>query len=310
MSPTIVRGSAAALMLLALLSGAACRTAARSTGTSETAGQKAVKIQIDDYLKRISIAQDDGRREDLDQYVLDLQAVVHEHFAMLLAMIQKGTLEDKVLAAGALGFSKDRSVIPYLLGTLRPDVPPDVRTNALGSLGFMGSVETPTEPIFESMKDRNPEIRAAACYATGRIIRPGDDRGASGPLIRALDDEDWRVRNNAAVALMNSGSRSATTALVLRGLRDVNPRVRVNSALALGELRDPAAVEPLVEALQAEDTLQVHAAAEALEKITGQKFGRSYPLWKDWWEAQRAKESETDARKPPQAPPDAPAPNR
>ena len=227
---------------------------------------------------------------------------------MLVALIKGGNLEDRVLAAGALGFSKDRSVLPYLLDTLKPQTPPDIRKNALMSIGILGSSETPAAPILASMQDRNAEVRCTACYAAGRIVRAGDDRGMTAPLLKAIDDDDWQVRNNAVVALMNVGAREAAVPLVQK-LQDASVMVRMNSALALGVLKDPATYDALVDALQSEESAVVHAAAESLEKISGQKFGRSYPLWKDWLETQKMKDAEAQSKNPaaPQAPPDAPA---
>ena len=71
-------------------------------------------------------------------------------------------------------------------------------------------------------------------------------------LIEALNDSDFRIRNNAAVELGKLGgdAKAALPALIL-GLKDNHYNVRRVSAEALGKIEDPSkrAIPHLVEAL-------------------------------------------------------------
>ncbi len=135
-------------------------------------------------------------------------------------------------------------------------------------------------------------------------------------LIAALQVRDTDVRARAAVSLAMMKDERATMPLVAL-LKDENFIVRYNVAAALGEIRDPRAVEPLIAALDDEDTLvrafaaealgkigdlraveplinrvaENDSAMEALEKMTGQRFGTQRETWRAWWQHQKTPEA-------------------
>lgn len=114
----------------------------------------------------------------------------------------------------------------------------------------------------------------------------GDIGAAAGPLIRALGDPVMAVREAAADSLAMLGS--AAVGLLIEIVEDPGAAVsvvgpggqiweiatrqdlrRVYAAAILGEIGDPAAVEPLIRALRgAGDDLRCHAAG-ALAKFGG-----------------------------------------
>ena len=90
-------------------------------------------------------------------------------------------------------------------------------------------------------------------------------------------------------ALCSLGEMRAEEAFekVLAHLTDKDWAVRAAAIDALGKICDPRAFEPLLAAMEEEEIRLAEDCAEALEKITGQDFGRSVEAWKRWWEDNR-----------------------
>ncbi len=86
-------------------------------------------------------------------------------------------------------------------------------------------------------------------------------------LLRLLRDGNPRTRLRAALAVGRVGLREGTPALVSVLSSDVEPEVREMAAFALGLIADPAARDPLVNALADASPLVKGAAAEALGLI-------------------------------------------
>jgi len=118
------------------------------------------------------------------------------------------------------------------------------------------------EGHIKALGDEDWRVRMEAAVALGNI---GDPRAVE-PLIRALGDKDWRVRMEAAVALGNIGDPRAVEPLI-QALGDKSGSVRRVAARALGEIGDPRAVEPLTRALRDENQYVRRVAAGALGKI-------------------------------------------
>ena len=92
---------------------------------------------------------------------------------------------------------------------------------------------------------------AAAAYWTvkrrwDKCVEIGEP--AVEPLIKALGDSDYRVREGAAEALGTIGDGRAVEPLI-RALNDANGDVREGAAGALGKIGEPA-VEPLIRGTQ------------------------------------------------------------
>lgn len=94
-----------------------------------------------------------------------------------------------------------------------------------------------------------PKARALAAHALGDVSEPADRDRAIPALIRALRDDRFEVRAEAAGSLGEIGDERAIEPLADR-LGDGDPQVRQNAAIALGTLRHPAGFAPLVTALR------------------------------------------------------------
>ena len=64
-------------------------------------------------------------------------------------------------------------------------------------------------------------------------------------MVKATRDEDWYVRQSAAIALGQIKDPRAVEPLIAVLLGDKNPDARQYAARSLGEIKDPRAVEPL-----------------------------------------------------------------
>jgi HEAT repeat protein len=62
--------------------------------------------------------------------------------------------------------------------------------------------------------------------------------------------------------------------------------LHTEAAIALGKLKDRRAIPTLLNMLY-ENPDPRRAAGEALEAITGQKFGSDAAKWQAWWEGEK-----------------------
>ncbi|MGH7588407.1 MAG: HEAT repeat domain-containing protein, partial [Gemmatimonadota bacterium] len=100
-----------------------------------------------------------------------------------------------------------------------------------------------------------------------RPLGTGDGRAVLA-LTRAVSDEDPSVRLSATETLGKLRDPRAVQALIQALRQDPDPKVRAMAAWALGEIEDPAAVSALSTALRADEDPQVRVqAAEALGNI-------------------------------------------
>lgn len=179
--------------------------------------------------------------------------------------------------------------VPILIAALRTD---DRRAHTLVVDDLVRAGVDAVEPLIEALEDVNPNVRAGAARALGKIGDPralgplifrlryepdpevrkplvwalhmGGER-AVGPLIEALRDSDEWVRFGAVVVLAKIGA-PAVVALV-RALYDTNPLVRAGAAETLGRIGDRRAVEPLANLLHDVDDDAWRQAAIALGRM-------------------------------------------
>jgi HEAT repeat protein len=105
------------------------------------------------------------------------------------------------------------------------------------------------EAALRDLESGTPKARALAAHALGDVAEPEDRRQAVAALIKALRDDRFEVRAEAAGSLGEIGDESAIGPLADR-LCDGDPQVRQQAAIALGTLRHQAGFAPLVTALR------------------------------------------------------------
>ncbi len=99
----------------------------------------------------------------------------------------------------------------------------------------------------------------------------------------ALKDEDQKVRENAAKTLGLIKDPQAVEPLI-DTLQDSEIFVRQSAAVALGEMKDFRAIGPLILALKDDIYVVRYSASEALKEITGKDFGLDLEKWQKWWD--------------------------
>ncbi len=175
---------------------------------------------------------------------------------------------------------------------LLKDPVPEVRAAALRGMkawSHQGGLPD-TEPVIAALRDRSPQVRAAAAAA----FEGANDPRAVSPLITATRDPDAGVREQAVkalgwlrnprardafVAALKDGSvevrRAAAAGLsqlklpdtapaLITALGDPDPEVRRTAAWALSQVPSPEAAEPLRAALQDRDYHVRGTVAEAI----------------------------------------------
>jgi HEAT repeat protein len=101
-------------------------------------------------------------------------------------------------------------------------------------------------------------------------------------LIQNLNSEYRDLRMSAIWTLGRVKDPRAVEALI-NALRHKDPLMREKAAEALGETKDLKAVEPLIAILKDDEETFREIAAKALEKITGKDFGQDPEKWQKWW---------------------------
>lgn len=188
-----------------------------------------------------------------------IEALHHEHVHMRRA------------AATVLGGLGDNRAVKPLLDLLH-DADVWVRRAAAMALGQLGAVEA-LNPLFEFMTHDNESCEAIA-YALAMLGEPAID-----PLVKALQNEHYRVRRAAAEALANLWDNDQKRLLsddprllnpMTTLLHDGDSYIRLIAAQTLGNIKAISAVEPLVERLKLDHHADVRqAAAFALGQMGG-----------------------------------------
>ena len=169
-------------------------------------------------------------------------------------------------AADALGKIGDASAVQPLITLLNaPDTTPDLKRIATGAIALIAAPSCEpslTEAVNNVSADN--DARAQATLGLGKIATPT----AIATLVRALNDDDLKLRSAAVVALARAGqstdpgARQTTLTSLIGALQDANASVRLGAAQTLQTLHAPEASPALTQALQAnKDAPDVRAAA-------------------------------------------------
>jgi len=108
--------------------------------------------------------------------------------------------------------------------------------------------------MIRALEDRSPEVRSEVALRLGSMSGPGvlearlralgdperavrfEATRSFEPLIKALETEDWQIRQEAAAALGKIGDPRAIEPLT-RALKDEHEWVRQAAQVALGEMQ-------------------------------------------------------------------------
>jgi len=236
--------------------------------------------------KGLSKDEFDALQKKSDSLKEEICRIVNEKKEILIKQAKIGDVSTRSTAIAGLGYVTDKDtrsrVVPILVEALN-DKDDYVVSAAAGSLGMIADESTPLDKFKVLVNHNNPNVRAAAVFVLGRILRPGRDNGFFDILVKALDDGYGEVRRNAVLALGAIGKKEAIKPIVDKVLKDKFAYVRESVAFVLGSFRDKLVNPHLIELLDDVDAQVVETAAESLVKINGVNFGRSYNKWRDWW---------------------------
>ena len=177
------------------------------------------------------------------------------------------------------------------------DPDPFVRWRAVQALSRLGVMDV-VEQLGALLADESWRVKVTALELLGAIAGERMKRGSAeisenrviepvrSYLIGGLEDPDERVRLAASWALARNRDGAAYEPLITL-LKDGSLFVRNEAALALGDLGDPRAAIPLVEAAAAPRNAASEegrdwarwGAVKALVKLTGQDIGLKVDQW-------------------------------
>lgn len=152
-------------------------------------------------------------------------------------------------------------------------------------------------PLLVAMcDDQDPAFRQKAEVLLEIQERKSQTKEALMDVLReALKDKRSCVRAYAVEGIGRIGGMWAKADLVLC-LNDSDPTIRAKAAIAFGEAAGRYSsfrfnfVEPLISALEKDvDSNVRQEAANALEKITGERYGEDPLKWQEWWEKNKPK---------------------
>lgn len=253
---------------------------------------------------------DVAQRDSIEQA---LTRQVYVNFDAILDELEHGTdPEHRVVAAGALGFSKIPApdepggnarypalhprAVPPLLAAL--DTGNDhIVMNALLSLGRIRAPDTPREVLISFMvTHHNDDVRANAALALSMVIVPADASLVIAPLYSALSDSSHKVRLHAVKALGKLGDRSVQPALLNVLRKDSMPLVQACAAMELGRIGNLDAVDSLIEGLASNSPILMYECQRSLGKLTGESAFRTYQQWRTWWDENEKSMTRTNAK--------------
>ncbi|MCE9582485.1 MAG: HEAT repeat domain-containing protein [Planctomycetes bacterium] len=122
-------------------------------------------------------------------------------------------------------------------------------------------------------------VRGRAATALGDMPAGAAQSDA---LMTAIGDPSPIVRRDAVAACGHLGLTPSMAPIAGRLKDDPEVTVRRAAAVALGRLKGDAVIDPLLAALADRDAGVQMLAVEALQGITGQKFGREPEAWAKW----------------------------
>jgi HEAT repeat protein len=143
------------------------------------------------------------------------------------------------------------------------------------AVGLSKAGESAVQPLIEALQDEQYIVRQAAAAALGDM---GDKRAVEG-LVERLGDASDVVRQSAAVSLGKLGAGEAVEPL-LRAIGDESELVRKAVVNALGMIGDERAV-PALKRAAVEDT---EAVAERARAVMQEMKAEASPWWRKLWQ--------------------------
>ncbi|HGE71078.1 TPA: hypothetical protein ENX78_09605 [Candidatus Poribacteria bacterium] len=158
-------------------------------------------------------------------------------------------------AAESLGNIGDRKAIGALIERLADPNESDTVWAKVATA--VGKLKSPTVPEWVEQRARDTwesvTVRVSALYA---LSGTGSEKDYS-TLVEMIDNGTLEIRAGSAMALANTGRKSATPLIIKKLESDGEETVRYYSAKALGVLADPSAEQALIKAFKEDGAASV-----------------------------------------------------
>ena len=167
-------------------------------------------------------------------------------------------------AVRALAKVDGPNAIDPLIRAARKDSDPYIRSEAIRLLRRIGVGYTQVQDLaFAALKDPHRDVRSQAARLMGNF----HDERCIEPLVKAMADADWSVRESAENALFNFGEMAVQRLIEALSSRSWTTRFR--AARLLGEVGDTRAVDPLEKILNKKKEREkvFNATRESLNKL-------------------------------------------
>lgn len=228
----------------------------------------------------------DARKQDLLGTWISERA--HRRQADLLRELETGPVQNRIIAAAALGFTRSPEALSPLLAALH-DQNDKVRSNALLGLTILQSPDTPPGAICEILsRETDSKLRWSAVYCLRSLAEVGVTDSCmrrSGRL--ALSDTEPMVRSQAALVLGILDDVDSIPQIAAL-LYDSFPLVSASASRAiarLGKENDEhrgAAARALVRAMDEGDRDLRTRILPDLISLSGHNYATDTALWKAW----------------------------
>ncbi len=234
-------------------------------------------------------AQSHADRAKASKLQKDLMTRVNARRQELVDTLESGPPRNRVIAAGALGFSASNEVQGPLIVALGDDNPEIVQNAAL-SLALLQNPQTPMLPLLEILQGHpNGQARANACYAVRTILEAGAPAGED--IVKAarnaLVDTEPFAQAQAALILAMAGDGESIPHLseLLAGDSPLVISAALQALVALGRdnqaLLGPAA-RALVAGFGTVPRDSRDAVQRALVLISGHNYAEDVGAWAEW----------------------------
>lgn len=219
-----------------------------------------LRAEVDQCLRAFRGAAEEPKKEALDS----LAGLGSDAVPMLLDSVRYLSNEPAVWVVRALRRSADpRSVFPLM--TRYSTASLELKEEILATLGRIG--EPRTLEFFEiAIEEREPVLRRRAVTALVRLDAPRAARA----LLRALEDEDWRVRSEAVAGVMSFAERKVSvdvTGWLLSRIDRAPIECRTDLLRVLASFGDARAIGVLGDSLRLDDVEARCLSAHALARI-------------------------------------------
>ena len=229
---------------------------------------------------------EDERKQDLLE--LSIMERAHRRKADLVRELETGPVQNRIVAAAALGFTRDPAALSPLLAALH-DPSDKVRNNALLGLTMLESTDTPPGEISEILATApDSRLRWSAAYCLRTLAEAGvDDQAMRRAGRLALDDAEPMVRAQAALLLAQLGDAESLQEMAAL-LYDPFPLVAAAATRGIATIgrRDPEqkgrAVRALVQAMDEGDRELRSRILPDLVQLSGHNYELDVARWKEW----------------------------